>query len=140
VAHIHVRDPKTGLGSQDIDLFRRVIEPLREKTDLILSLTKTGIAGRNLSIEEYLAPLAFKPELASFDAGSINLGSGAFINDTQFLDKAALRMEEAGVKPEIEIFDLGMMITALLMYKEVKLAVPFHFQFVMGTPGGAPWA
>jgi 3-keto-5-aminohexanoate cleavage enzyme len=138
VVHIHVRDPKTGLGSQDIDLFRRVVEPLREKTDLILSLTTSGIPGRNLSIEERLAPLALKPELASFDAGSINLGGGAFINDPPFLDQAALRMKDAGVKPEIEIFDLGMMITTLRMSREGKLTAPLHFQFVMGTPSGAP--
>jgi 3-keto-5-aminohexanoate cleavage enzyme len=138
VVHIHVRDPKTGLGSQDIELFRRVVDPLREKTDLILSLTTSGIPGRNLSIEERLAPLALKPEMASFDAGSINLGGSAFINDPLFLDQAALMMKETGVKPEIEIFDLGMMITALRMRKEGKLLDPLHFQFVLGTPWGAP--
>ncbi|HNY72836.1 MAG TPA: 3-keto-5-aminohexanoate cleavage protein, partial [Syntrophales bacterium] len=115
IVHIHVRDPETGLGSQDIDLFRRVVEYLRERTDLILSLTTSGIPGRNLPIMERLAPLALKPELASFDAGSINLGGHAFINTPEFLDEAAVMMREAGVKPEIEIFDLGMMITTLRM-------------------------
>lgn len=138
VVHIHVRDPKTGLGSQDIDLFRRVVEPLRVKSDLILSLTTSGIPGRNLPIEERLAPLTLKPELASFDAGSINLGGAAFINDPPFLDRAALMMREAGVKPEIEIFDLGMMITTLRLLKEGKLDNPLHFQYVLGTPWGAP--
>ena len=138
VVHIHVRDPKTGLGSQDIDLFRRVVEPLRSETDLILSLTTSGIPGRNLPIEERLAPLTLKPELASFDAGSINLGGAVFINDPVFLDQAAGMMLDAGVKPEIEIFDLGMMMTTLRMRKEGKLRDPLHFQFVMGTPWGAP--
>jgi 3-keto-5-aminohexanoate cleavage enzyme len=138
IVHIHVRDPETGLGSQDIGLFRRVVDPLREKTDLILCLTTSGIPGRNLSIDERLAPLALKPEIASFDAGSINLGGSVFINDPQFLDQAALRMKEARVKPEIEIFDLGMMMTALRMRKEGKLTDPLHFQFVLGTPWGAP--
>jgi 3-keto-5-aminohexanoate cleavage enzyme len=138
VAHIHVRDPRTGQGSQDIDLFRRVIEPLREKTDLILCLTTSGIPGRNLSLEERLAPLDLKPEMVSFDAGSINLGGSVFINDPLFLDQAALKMKRAGVKPEIEIFDLGMMITALRMCEEGKLIGPLHFQFVLGTPWGMP--
>jgi 3-keto-5-aminohexanoate cleavage enzyme len=138
VVHIHVRDPKTGLGSQDVELFKRVVDPLREKTDLILSLTTSGIPGRNLSIEERLAPLALNPEMASFDAGSINLGGSAFINDPPFLDQAALMMKESGVKPEIEIFDLGMMVTSLRMRKEGKLLDPLHFQFVLGTPWGAP--
>ncbi len=138
IVHLHVRDPETGLGSQDIDLFRRVVEPIRKETDLILSLTTSGIPGRNLPPEERLSPLVLKPELASFDAGSINLGGKAFINDPSFLDRAAEMMREAGVKPEIEIFDLGMIITSLRMRDEGKLDDPLHFQFVLGTPWGAP--
>lgn len=138
IVHIHVRDPKTGLGSQDMELFRLVVEPLREKTDLILSLTTSGIPGRNLPADARLAPLLLKPELASLDAGSINLGGAAFVNDPAFLDQAARMMAEAGVKPEIEIFDLGMMVTALRMRQEGKLRDPLHFQFVLGTPWGAP--
>jgi 3-keto-5-aminohexanoate cleavage enzyme len=76
--------------------------------------------------------------MASFDAGSINLGGGVFINDPAFLDEAARIMKQAGVKPEIEIFDLGMLITALRMRDEGKLDDPLHFQFVLGTPWGAP--
>ena len=138
IVHIHVRDPKTGLGSQDLSLFRQVVEPLREKTDLVICLTTSGIPGRNLPIDERLAPLTLKPELASFDAGSINLGSGVFSNPPEFLDEAAKRMKEEGVKPEIEAFDLGMIMTALRMRDEGKLEDPLHFQFVLGTPWGAP--
>jgi 3-keto-5-aminohexanoate cleavage enzyme len=138
VVHIHVRDPKTGLGTQDMDLFRQVVAPLREKTDLIICLTTSGIAGRNLPVQERLIPLELKPELASFDAGSINLGGGVFSNPPEFLDEAAKRMKEMGVKPEIEIFDLGMIVTALRMRDERKLMEPLHFQFVMGSPWGAP--
>ena len=138
IVHIHVRDPKTGLGSQDLSLFRQVVEPLRENTDLVICLTTSGIPGRNLPIDERLAPLTLKPELASFDAGSINLGSGVFSNPPEFLDEAAKRMKEEGVKPEIEAFDLGMIMTALRMRDEGKLEDPLHFQFVLGTPWGAP--
>jgi 3-keto-5-aminohexanoate cleavage enzyme len=138
VVHIHVRDPETGLGCQDLNRFRQVVEALRAKTDLILSLTTSGIPGRNLPAEERLCPVTLKPELASFDAGSINLGGGVFINDQAFLDQAALMMKTAGVKPEIEIFDLGMLITALRMREEGKLDDPLHFQFALGTPWGAP--
>jgi 3-keto-5-aminohexanoate cleavage enzyme len=138
VVHIHVRDPETGLGCQDLNRFRQVVEALRAKTDLILSLTTSGIPGRNLPVEERLCPVTLKPELASFDAGSINLGGGVFINDQAFLDQAALTMKTVGVKPEIEIFDLGMLMTALRMREEGKLDDPLHFQFVLGTPWGAP--
>jgi len=138
VVHIHVRDPETGLGTQDTELFRRVLEPLREKTDLIICMTTSGIPGKNLSIAERLAPLALKPDLASFDAGSINLGGGVFINTPDFLDSAAQTIRELGIKPELEIFDLGMMITCLRMRDEGKLEDPLYFQFVLGTPWGAP--
>ena len=138
VVHIHVRDPKTGLGTQDLGLFRQVVEPLREKTDLLLCLTTSGIPGRNLPIEERLQSLALRPELASFDAGSINLGRSVFINTPEFLEGAAKAMKEKGVKPELEIFDVGMMVTCLRMRDEGHLEEPLHFQFVLGTPWGIP--
>ncbi len=138
IVHIHVRDLKTGLGTQDLELFRQVVTPLREKTDLVLCLTTSGIGGRNLPIEDRLVPLELKPELASFDAGSINLGGGVFSNPPEFLDAAAEMMKAKGVKPEIEIFDGGMIVTALRMRNEGKLEDPLHFQFVLGTPWGAP--
>jgi 3-keto-5-aminohexanoate cleavage enzyme len=137
VVHIHVRDPITGLGTQCMKLFREVVEPLRERTDLVLCLTTSGIPGRNLPIDERLAPLALKPDLASFDAGSINLGGTVFINTPDFLEEAARRMKESGVKPELEIFDTGMMMTCLRMREEGKLQDPLYFQFVLGTPWGA---
>jgi 3-keto-5-aminohexanoate cleavage enzyme len=138
IVHIHVRDPDTGMGTQEVEIFRQVVEPLRERTDLILCLTTSGIPGRNLPTEERLAPVDLKPELASFDAGSINLGGSAFINSPEFLDRAAEKMRQKGVKPEIEIFDLGMIITSLRMRDQGKLDEPLHFQFVLGTPWGAP--
>ena len=138
IVHIHVRDPDTGLGTQNLEIFRQVVEPLREQTDLVLCLTTSGIPGRNIPTEERLAPLELKPELASFDAGSINLGDGVFMNSPEFLDRAAAEMRTRGIKPELEIFDLGMLITCLRMLDADKIEPPAHFQLVLGTPWGAP--
>lgn len=138
IVHIHVRDPQTGKGTQDFDLFRRVVEPLRAQTDLILCLTTSGIPGRNLPTEARLIPLDLKPELASLDAGTINMSGGVFENTPAFLDTAAQMMKDKGVKPEVEIFDAGMIVTALRMRDEGKLADPIQFQFVLGTQWGAP--
>jgi len=138
IVHIHVRDLETNRGTQDLGLFRRVVEPLREKTDLILCLTTSGIPGRNLPTEQRLIPLELRPELASLDAGTINLGGAIFANTPEFMDAAAAAMREKGVKPELEVFDSGMIVTCLRMRDEGKLDEPLHFQFVLGTPWGAP--
>ncbi|MGP8052122.1 MAG: 3-keto-5-aminohexanoate cleavage protein [Desulfobaccales bacterium] len=138
IVHIHVRDPKTGFGTQNLEIYQQVVTPLRQKTNLILNLTTSGVAGINLPIDQRLIPLELQPELASFDAGSINLGSGVFSNPPEFLEACAKKMKEKGVKPEIEIFDLGMVVTALGMRNQKKLDDPLHFQFVLGTPWGAP--
>jgi len=138
VVHIHVRDPQTGLGTQNIEIFRQVVEPLRQHTDLILCLTTSGIPGRNLPTADRLSVLDLKPELASFDAGSINLGTGVFSNSPDFLREAARNMKEKSVKPELEIFDLGMIVTCLRLRDEGLLTEPLHFQLVLGTPWGAP--
>jgi len=138
VVHIHVRDPETGLGTQDPEIFKQVVTPLRDTTDLVLCLTTSGIPGRNLGYQDRLAPLALHPELASFDAGSINLGSGVFSNPIDFLEMAADQMQEMGVKPELEVFDLGMIMTSLRLRDQGRLKEPLHFQFVLGTPWGAP--
>ena len=138
VVHIHVRDPETQIGTQDIGLFRQVVEPLRERTDLVLCLTTSGIPGLNLPTEERLRVLDLRPELASLDAGTILLGGHPFINTPEFLEAAAMRMKERRVKPEIEIFDTGMIATSLRMRDQGLLDDPLHFQFVLGTPHGAP--
>jgi 3-keto-5-aminohexanoate cleavage enzyme len=138
IAHIHVRNVKTGIGTQDLKLFRQVIEPLREKTDLLLCLTTSGIPGLNLPLTQRLQVLKLTPELASLDMGSINLGQSVFINSPEFLQIAATQMKEHDVKPELEIFDVGMIRTSLRMHQQGLLDDPLHYQFILGSPYGSP--
>ena len=138
VLHVHVRDPETGLGTQDLAVFSPVVEALRHETDAVLCLTTSGIPGRNLPVEERLAPLALRPELASFDAGSINTPAGVFLNPPEFLDALAARALELGVKPELECFDTGHVATCLRYLERGQIAAAPHFQFVLGAPYGMP--
>ncbi|GAB4286522.1 MAG: 3-keto-5-aminohexanoate cleavage protein [Deferrisomatales bacterium] len=139
VVHLHVRDPATGLGTQDEDLYRQVLGRLaREGVDPVVCLTTSGIPGRNLTYEARFLPLRLRPELASFDAGSLNVGDGVFLNPPEFLEELARRMRQVGVKPELEIFDGGMVGTCLRLRDRGLLDPPLHFQFVLGVPGGAP--
>jgi 3-keto-5-aminohexanoate cleavage enzyme len=138
VLHVHVRDATTGLGTQDVAVFREVVDALRTETDAILCLTTSGIPGRNLPTAERIAPLALRPEMASFDAGTIQMDAGLFVNEPEFLDALAAEALANGIKLELECFDLGMVRTALRYHEEGKIAAPLHFQFVTGTRHGMP--
>ena len=138
IVHIHVRDPKTGLGAQDFGFFKQVTSSIREQCNVILNLTTSGIPGRNLPPEERMVSLELSPELASFDAGSLHLGDRLFTNPPDFLELMARRMQERGVKPELEIFDVGMISNCLRLLEKGLLESPLHFQFVLGARGGSP--
>jgi 3-keto-5-aminohexanoate cleavage enzyme len=138
ILHIHVRDPKTGLGTQDISVFKEVVDCIRSETDAILCLTTSGIPGRNLPIGERLQPLSLQPEFVSFDAGSINMGENVFLNPQEFLDALAKETLTKGIKPELEVFEVGMVYTCLKYLERGLLKPPLHFQFVLGTPNGMP--
>ncbi len=136
VVHIHVRDTATGQGAQDMAAFTEVISVLRAETDVILCLTTSGIPGRNLPIEARMAPLALQPEMASFDAGTIEMEAGLFVNEPAFLDALAAEALARGVKLELECFTLEMVETALRYHADGKIPAPLHFQFVTGTRHG----
>ena len=138
VLHIHVRDPKTGLGTQDVSIFKEVVDRIRSETDAVLCLTTSGIPGRNLPIVDRLQSLALGPELVSFDAGSVNMGENVFLNPPEFLDVLARETLAKGIKPELEVFEVGMVYTCIRYLDKGLLKPPLHFQFVLGTPGGMP--
>ncbi len=138
VLHIHVRDPETGLGTQDLTIFKEVVDRIRTETDAILCLTTSGIPGRNLLTADRIQPLTLNPELVSFDAGSVNMGENVFLNPPEFLDAMAKETLARGIKPELEVFEVGMVYTCLRYLKQGFLRAPLHFQFVLGTRGGMP--
>ena len=135
VAHIHVRDDE-GKASMDYDQFEKTVKLIRERCDIVLNLTTSG--GLGLTDEIRMKPfMELRPEMASFDCGSMNwLHTSVFENHPRFLEKLGPTMKEYGVKPEIEIFDAGMVYNALYYLKKGVLEEPLHFQFVLGAAGG----
>ncbi len=136
ILHVHVRDPKTGLGTQDYPLFKEVTDRIRSETDAILCLTTSGIPGRNLEFKERLIPLELQPEMVSFDAGSINMRDLVFLNPPEFLERLARETLAKGIKPELEVFEAGMVETCVRFMDKGLLKPPLHFQFVLGVIGG----
>ena len=140
VAHIHVRDEE-GNDSMKVETFQKVLDLLhgnQPDCDVIINLTSAG--GIANSEEARMAPfIELKPEMASYDCGTMNwMYMGVFNNNPAFLKTMGLKQQECGVKPEIEVFDPSMIYDAAYYLKKGYLKAPLHFQFCMGCAGGIP--
>jgi 3-keto-5-aminohexanoate cleavage enzyme len=137
VTHIHVRDPKSGIPDFRIELFREVLEGIRERCDMIVNLTTSGLRleGSDI-ISKRLEPVALKPDMCSLDLGSMNFRDRVFINSPEWGVAAAKRMQADRVKPEIEVFDIGHIYQALHLIQEGMVDNPPYFQLCMGAKWG----
>jgi len=137
IAHIHVRDPQTGEPAFKIEMFREVMDRIRDECDMLLNLTTSGLflSGPDL-IEKRLQPVTLQPEICSFDVGSINFPHAVFMNPPEWGRAAAQRMREYGVKPEIEVFDVGHIRQAVDLIEEGLIDDPPYFQLCMGARWG----
>ena len=139
VVHIHVRDPQTGAPSMDLALFREVVERIRARCDVVLNLTTSGLHLEGPDVlERRLAPVTLHPDLCSLDIGSVNFRDRVFLNPPEWGEVAARRMREHGVKPEIEVFDVGHVAQALDLIARGLVEEPPYFQLCMGVPWGIP--
>ena len=141
VAHLHMRDDE-GNGTMDINKFRETMKLLRTNhpdCDIIINMTTSGAASFPREEARYEHIIELKPELASYDCGSMNwLHTSLFLNPPKFLEELGQNMQAWGVKPEIEAFDPGMIANAAYYLKKGVLKAPLHFQFCMGCANGIP--
>lgn len=139
IAHLHMRD-ENGNGTMDKNRFKKTVELIREYKDcnIILNLTTSGdLNATDETRQSHLKEI--KPEIASYDCGSMNwLNKGLFLNTPAFLEELGLTMKENRIKPEIEVFDPGMIGNAAYYLKKGILETPLHFQFCMGCANGIP--
>jgi uncharacterized protein (DUF849 family) len=122
----------------DINRFRETVSYIRaECPNVVINLTTSGALDAN--DETRTAHLIeLKPEMASYDCGSMNwMHNSVFLNTPAFLEKLGKVMIENGVKPEVEAFDLGMIYNAMYYAKMGVLQTPMHFQICLGAAGGA---
>ena len=141
VVHLHARNPETGEPCSDIDVFRRYLEEIKKRCPIITQITTGGGAttlglgpeARLKAVEE------LRPDSASLNAGSMNFGRKLFPNPPDVMELFAKKMKELGVKPEFEVYDVGMINNAIQWVIKPGLAEPpFRFSFVMGVMGGIP--
>ncbi|MBU3091299.1 3-keto-5-aminohexanoate cleavage protein [Clostridium sp. CM028] len=135
IIHLHVRKDD-GTPTQDRERFRACIEAIKERCpDAIVQPSTGGAVG--MSNAERLQPVDLGPEMATLDAGTCNFGGDdVFVNTENTIKEFGKKMIEMGVKPEIEVFDKGMVDMAIRLQKKGFIKTPMHFNFVMGVNGG----
>lgn len=138
ICHLHMRDDE-GKGTMDTKKFEETVKLIKEHKDcdIVINLTTSG--DLNATDETRQAHIkSVKPELASYDCGSMNwMHNSLFINHPHFLEQLGMTMQECGTKPEIEIFDAGMIYNSMYYAKKGVLKTPCHYQFVLGAAGGS---
>lgn len=135
IIHLHVRDA-AGNPTQDKTVFRQAIGLIEERCSLIVQ-TSTGGASW-MTAAERLQPVELRPEMATLTTGTVNFGEEIFANPLPVVEQFARAFAANGVKPEIEVFETGMINNALALVKKGFFELPLHFDFVMGVPGGIP--
>ena len=141
VVHLHMR-ADDGLGAMDKEKFRETIKLIRshKDCDVIINCTSSGASPEHPATDD--ERMAHHRELSgiemgSYDAGSFNwMPGGVFVNSPQFLEKLGDLYMEKGIKPELEIFDAGMLGVANYFVKKGHLPTPCHYQFCLGVLGG----
>jgi uncharacterized protein (DUF849 family) len=156
IAHIHVRNPETGKASTELKHYREVVERIRDSgSPVIINLT-TGPGGR--FVPDPADPMTagpssgmftaerrvehvveLKPDICSLDVASMNFGEWNMVNSPAILRAMAKMIQDAGVKPELEVFDTGHVRLAAQMCADGDIADPRPlFQFCLGISWGAP--
>lgn len=160
VVHVHVRDPSTGQGSRDVELYRRVVEIIRgADVDPVINLTAgmggdlvlggpdsplpldhaaTDLAG---AAERLVHVEALRPELCTLDCGTMNFAAGGdyvMANTPEMLRAMARRIQALGVRPELEVFDTGQLVMVKDLIAEGLIDDPVLIQLCMGIRYGAP--
>jgi uncharacterized protein (DUF849 family) len=159
VCHVHARDPKNGRPSPDLNLFKEIITSIKSRCNIVICITTGG--GTGMTVEQRVAPVKlYKPELASFNAGSVNFGlfplasrykewkfewekellamseDFIFSNTFKSMREYCAAFNETGTKPEFEIYDAGMVNNVAFMIQAGYTKKPVYIQFVMGVLGG----
>jgi uncharacterized protein (DUF849 family) len=155
IVHIHVRDPATTRPSMDPALYREVVDRIRQSgTDVLINLT-TGPGARFVpSAEDPSMPgpgttmkspadrvrhvIELKPDICSLDMGSMNMGPYAFINTPPILEAMAIAIRDAGVTPELEVFEAGHVMLSKRLIENGQVRRPSLFQICLGIAWSQP--
>ncbi|MDP9284587.1 MAG: 3-keto-5-aminohexanoate cleavage protein [Actinomycetota bacterium] len=135
VVHIHIRDGD-GRPTADVEIAKRVVAQIEETCPALVQLS-TGV-GLEVPFEEREKLVEARPRMASLNPCSMSFGTGEFRNPPAGVRRLAARMQELGIKPELEIYDSGHLDVCLQLVEEGHVTEPLSFSIVMGVRGGMP--
>jgi len=155
IVHIHVRDPKTTKPSMETAHYREVVERIRAANSHVLINLTTGPGARfthderdpskpgadsvlKSPAERVRHVVALKPDICSLDMGSLNMGDRVFVNTPAHLLAMAEAIKEAGVMPELEVFEAGHLLLAKRFIEQGTVKPPGMFQICLGIAWGQP--
>ena len=157
IVHVHVRDPETGKGSREVALYREVVERIRDSGVDVVINTTAGMGGDLMldpqeptrfvegtdlvnGVERLVHVAEVQPDICTLDCGSLNFGEGSlvYVSTPDILRDGAKRIQELGVRVEMEIFDTGHLWFAQQLVEEGLIDAPAMFQLCMDIPYGAP--
>ncbi|HEY4433712.1 MAG TPA: 3-keto-5-aminohexanoate cleavage protein [Candidatus Cybelea sp.] len=133
IIHVHCRNDD-GTNTHSVERFREAYDAVRAQSDLIVQFSTGGAIG--MTPQERGSVLELRPEMATLTCGSVNFGDDIFENSFPIMRELLKKMNEFGVRPELEIFDKGHLSNARRLAKERLLSFPQHVDFVLGVPGG----
>jgi 3-keto-5-aminohexanoate cleavage enzyme len=133
IIHVHCRNDD-GSNTHSVARFRQAYEAIRAQSDLIVQFSTGGAIG--MTPEERASVLELRPEMATLTCGSVNFGDDIFENSFPIMRGILKKMNEFGVRPELEIFDKGHIANARKLVRERLLSFPQHVDLVLGVPGG----
>lgn len=135
MVHVHGR-MDDGTPTQKREVFAQILEKIRERTDILVQFSTGGAVW--MDVEERIEALELRPDMATLTTGTVNFGEDVFMNSVPQIRVIAERLKRYGIKPEIEVFEVGMVEMAKRLLKEGLVEAPLHFDFVLGVPGAMP--
>jgi 3-keto-5-aminohexanoate cleavage enzyme len=132
IVHVHAR-LADGTSTQEPAVYAEIIRLIRDRCDVIVQLSTGGAVG--MTAAERIAPVALLPEMATLSMGSVNFGDDVFLNLPGDMAAFLAEMQAAGVVPEYEIFDAGMLHSLQRWLRRGLVALPLHVDLVLGVPG-----
>lgn len=136
MVHLHARDYETGIPTFKKDIYGEVVSAIREfAPDLIICVSTSGRVNNNYELRAEVLSLEgdVKPDMASLTLSSVNFNKKASINEPETIMALAKEMADRGIKPELEVFDLGMANYANYLVKKGLLTLPLYANIILGN-------